>query len=416
MPFDRLAIPMSHNPARQKLWRAVGFFGIVLVAILLGYLIDRAIYYRSSPQRWPEGANVELRLIKTPRINRLVDQGFAGVQALPGAPWELSEALSWSDREFVIYADKDGVVGLVIDGDLPEDVLASLANWGWASMNVGRRTLIVPQNASEPGPTERHINLWLSLPIFDGTVMLKTADNDIQGLPFRFSSPTSLDFPVNMTEFIPKASLTLPSEATLIGSFALSPSFSEAFLPGSIPASFPGLQDLSEQAKAGSIDLLLGTDEAGMAFVLGMPNTRLSLEELGAIATEGISLQTLSTTALTTEGLSTSSEIRSLADISVNVSNNDGIDIATAGGPDQELFRLTQSSSQLIVSNREPIIGLTSATYSQSCLKGAQGFIRPNDLSLQVPGLNQTTNGGIFDQVVRADEIAFRKNWLRICW
>ena len=416
MITDRLAIPLNSNPARQKLWRAVGLLGLVLGAIVLGYMIDRAVHYRSLPQRWPAEASLEFRLIKTPRTTRLVEEGFAGVQALPGAPWDLSEALAWSKREFILYSDGENLLGLAVDGQIPAEAQASLENWGWTSIQVGRRTLVSRVNSAEPTAAERHINLWLTLPIFDGSVTVKNDSESTDSVPFRFSSPTSLDFPVNMGSFSPTTKLSLPIGTQLLGSFALSEDLSGAFLPSSVPATFPGLQLLSQQAKQAPIDLLLGNDELGSAFVLAMPTVGLTLEELGAIATEGASLQDLSTTALTTEGLSTSTEIRSSTKIAVNVSNENGLLVAIAENPAGQLFRLTQSDTQLIVSNRATNIGLELAEYSGSCLHKPIGFLAPEALNTHLPSINFSQGHHVISHLLHAEEIAYRKNWLRICW
>jgi|GEM_PF-2670688 len=416
MISDRLAIPLNSNPARQKLWRAVGFLGLALGAIVLGYVIDRMIHFRSLPQRWPAEANLELRLIKTPRTIRLVEEGFAGVQALPGTPWDISDALAWSKREFILYSDGESVIGMVIDGKMPEETLASLQTWGWSSVAVGRRTLVIREDSAEPAAARRHMNFWLTLPVFDGSVTIKDSTGHASGLPFRFSSATSLDFRVNMGSFTPATKLSLPIGTKLLGSFALPEDLSGAFLPSSVPATFPGLQLLSRQAKQAPIDVLLGNDTLGPAFVLAMPTAGLTLEELGAIATEGASLQDLSTTALTTEGLSTSTEIRSSANIDVNLNNENGLLVAIAQNPAGQTFRLTQSGTQLIVSNRSTNIGLELAEYSGSCLRKPAGFLAPSTLSTTMPSLNFSQGYHIINHLLQADEIAYRKNWLRICW
>lgn len=415
MPADRLAIPLQVNPARQKFWRAVGFMSLLLGAIALGYLIDRVIHYRTSPQRWPTEANLEIRLIKTPRITNNVRVAFTGVQALPGTPWDIPEALTWSKREFILYSNGQEIIGLRVDGDIPESVIGGLQQWGWQTIPVGQRTLIVRSNSQAPGPTERHLNTWLTLPIFDGNVTLKDG-KDIHGIPFRFSSPTSLDFPLNTRAFTPTNRLTLSADTQLTGSFALSPDLSEALLPKTVPATFPGLSNLGQKASIHGLDVLLGTDKLGAAFAFAMPNANFSLEELGEIATEGASLQNLSTVALTSEDLPTSTEIRGTDKIAVNVSNNNGLAVAIAKTSDGNVFRLTQSATTTIVSNRETFIGLESAKYTGSCLKKPQGYLSPKALSAQLPGLPSSAHHDLVGHLLELEEIAYRKNWLRICW
>lgn len=417
MPADRLAIPLHENPARQKFWRAVGFFGLLVGAVILGYFVDRAIHYRSSSQRWPHEANLEVRLIKTPRTTKLVNEGYSAVQALPGTPWSIAEALSWSRREFILYFDNETVVGMAIDGDLPEETHSALQLWGWETVAVGKRTLIIQTGDAEPNTGEKNTNIWLTIPIFDGGVTMKSPNNDkAQSVPFRLSSAYSLDFPVNTEAFISKSNLALPSDTVLTGSFTLPADFSDSLLPESVPASFPGLQTLGRQASLSGVDVLIGQDSIGTAFVMAMPLTGLSLEEMGEIVTEGVSLQNLSTFALTSGDLPTRLEIRGADEVTVDVSNNDGIAVAVAKTAEGDIFRLTQTRQQLILSNREPVIGLSSATYTGTCLKRPDGFLSPATLLSNLPLQPRTHGYSITDHVRNAREVAYQKNWLRVCW
>lgn len=416
MIADRLSIPLNENPARQKFWRAVRFLVLLVGTVILGYLIDRAIHYRSSPQRWPAEANLEIRLIKTPRTIRLVEDGFAHIQALPGAPWSFSEVLHWSKREFVVYANDEQVIGLVVDGDIPAESLASLPDWGWKTVRVGTHTLIIAAASLDPSSVERNYNLWLTLPLFNGSLTLKDVNLETQALPFRLSSATSLDFPVSTKAFIPKSKLILPSETELIGAFSLPAELSTALLPTGVSESFPGLKNLSAQASKQGLDIVLGQDTRGVAFVLSIPSTGLSLEELGEIVTEGAALQNLSTSVLTNNNLPASTEIRNLGDIVVDVGNNDGLAVATAKTVAGDVFRLTQSGNQLIASNREPTIGLTAAKYNGTCMQNPDGFLYPNHLFKTLPGLQNAPDNTLITYLSQAKEVSFRKHWLRICW
>ncbi len=407
---------MQTNPARQKFWRAVGLGTFLLTAVLLGYSIDRAIHYRSSAEHWPISASFRARVIKTPRISKQVTETFAGVQALPGTPWDLPTALSWSKRELLVFSDGEKVVGLSVDGQLPDEVYSSLVNWGWTSHVIGRKTIIVANNTQIAESFEHHRNIWLLLPIFDGDLVVKQGNQSTINLPYRFSAGRSLDFPVKTEAFTPSVALAMPSDTEFIGSFALPNTLFSLFLPTSVSASFPGLQTLTTGLGSESIDILLGQDEQGMAFAAAIKSPHLTLEQLGAIATEGVSLQNLSTTALTIDTLPNSLEIRGEGNIDVQLNNTDGIDLAIASTTNQSIFRLTQSSEQLILSNRETVIGPISAKYSGNCLRKPRGFLKPQALHEQLAGLNSTTARDVVTYIGESEEVAFSKNWLRICW
>ncbi len=416
MLSDRLAIPLNPQSRRQHWRRALKLIGGVALVATLGYLADRAIHLRASPQRWPTNANLEFRLIKTPQTVRFANTYLTGTQGLLGTPWDMAQLLDWSKRELVIYTDNQAVVGMVIDGDLPPDVWTSLSNWGWAPIALGQRTLLLPAGSNEPGQFERHINPWFKLPGFNGTFTIKDTSNQAYGVPFRLSSRGQLDVALNMSRFIPSTRLVLGSDVQLTGSFFLPPHLSTVFLPNVSSANFPGLQQLSHQAQTSGLTVLIGHDAIGTAMVLSMPSPDWSLETLGAIATEGASLQSLSTTVLTNDRLITGTEIRSATTAQVHVTNNEGLLTATANTSDKQLFRLTQSSAQLIVSNREAIIGLTPAINVDICLRNPNGFLHPQQLMLNLPDLQTGLGGDLFHFLYQADTLAFRKHRLRICW
>lgn len=416
MPFERLAIPLYTNPARQKFWRAVGLFGLITTAVILGYGLDRAVHYRSSTEHWPTDAVMSVRVIKTPRTIKLIENNLGETQLLPGGPWDITEALTWSKREFIVYTDADTVIGVKVDGKLSIETESALVTWGWKPIHFGSHTLIVKTDAAEPLPATHHVNLWLTLPIFDGSLTLAQADNHFQSIPYRFSSAHSLDFPVNMEKFIPTSRLALTESTNLLGSFKLSSAETAAFLPTNVSGSFPGLQLLEANALTNGFDLLLGVDDTGPAFTASTSPTKFSLEDLGAIATEGLSLQNLSTSVLTSDDFPTSLEIRSSAAITVDVNTADNLASAVAKNGSGQLFRLTQSQTQLILSNRPTVIGLNSAELSNTCLNHPAGFIKPHALSELVPNLSTTLGHGLAERLMTADQIAFRKNRLRICW
>lgn len=415
MPFDRLAIPLSTNPTRQKFWRVVGLLVMIVTCAGIGFGLDRMWHYRSSTARWPSEATLEFRVIKTPRTTNLVQDQFGSTQALPGAPWTITEAMTWSKREFNLYADANKVVGLRVDGQIPNAIQAALPSWGWQTTKTGQQTLIYKINANEPLPSARHTNSWLLIPYFDGAVTVLSANAEVKSLPFHLSH-SGLTLPVNMEQHIPTTNLALPEETSLLGSFALSAEESGTFFPQNISATFPGLESLSRTSLQDGVDLLLGVDDTGLAFLAAGKTTNLDLEQLGAIATEGLALQNLSTTALTSDDFAHVTEIRSSGDISVDVNTNNDLSTAVAKNATGEVFRLTQSPANLIISNRPTNIGVRQAKYNSTCLKRAAGFIKPIELLTQVPTLAGTLGSSPEAKLMHASEIAFRKHWLKICW
>lgn len=415
MHRDRLAIPLSTDPTRQKIWRVVGLLMTVLVCFSVSFLIDRLWHYRSTAARWPAEATLEFRVIKTPRTVRLVEEQFGDSQALPGAPWAIIEALTWSKREFSIYADAGSIVGLRVDGEVPASVQSAFTNWGWQMLTYGNQTLIYRLGAADPLPSAHHTNFWLTVPYFDGTFTALSTNSQAKTLPFHMSQD-GLMLPVNMEHYIPTANLALPEDTQLLGFFALSSDEIGAFLPQNISATFPGLQLLNQASLHSGINLLLGIDKTGLAFLAAGQATNFDLEQLGAIATEGAALQSLSTTALTYEEFSNITEIRSANDIGVDVNANDDLSSAIAKNTNGEIFRLTQSDTALILSNRPTFIGVQKANYSSPCLKHAAGFIKPAAILGQVPTLSSAIQSTSEAELMNATEIAFRKHWLKICW
>ncbi|HRH31738.1 MAG TPA: hypothetical protein PLK06_00225 [bacterium] len=416
MSRERLAIPLSTNPTRQKFWRVVGLLILATVCLTLGLLIDRMWHYRSTAAQWPANATAELRIIKTPRTSTLVENQFGNAtQVLPGSPWTITEAMAWSAREFNLYVNTNEIVGVRVDGDIPSDVQSALKNWGWKTLVYRQQTLIYRDDAADPLPAARHVNPWLTIPYFNGTYTTISAGGKATSLPIHIS-PTGVTLPVNMERFIPTATLTLPEDTEIVGSFSIPKEESRAFFPQNISAAFPGLQLLNETSLQSGFDLLLGIDNAGLAFLAAGKATNFNLEQLGAIATEGVALQNLSTTALTSDDFTNVTEIRSTGDASVDVNADNSLSSAVAKNSSGDVFRLTQSPTGLIISNRPTNIGKKQMGYNSTCLKHASGFIKPLNLLTQIPTLEGTLGNSPSAKIMHANEIAFRKHWLKICW
>lgn len=417
MSEPRLAIPLYESVAQKRLGRIFGIVVITSLAILCGYMIDRGFRYRGANTGWPETATTEIRFIKTPRLERTLKNVFNNSQALPGSPWSLPETLDWSKREYVLYTDATSVIALKIDGQVPTESLDALKNWGWSYDKINKHQTLIYTDKLELRLKypKRSRPFWYLWPAYEGTVSLDNSGFAVSA-PWRFTAAHHLDLIMNTSRFISNNTLELPTNTQLLGAIAVPEDWQAVLLPTSVPGTFPGFQKLKTAMEGKQLDFLTGSDQQGLAFVMAMPSPNFSLEDLGAIATEGASIQDLSTTELPINETDSSLEIRSRNQISVNVSNTDGLLVATAKTTDGQIFRLTQSNDQLILSNREPFIGLESAKFSDACLSKPQGFLRARSLLEQTTALTSGPGLDIFTHLQQAQELAYTKHRLRVCW
>lgn len=416
MPIDRLAIPMQTNQARQNFWRALGLCLLLGLLIATGFMLERAMHFRSVPERWPADATSEIRVIKSVRAQKFVTTSLAGVQALPNSPWQFSEAWDWSDRQLIIYTNANEVVGLTVDGQIPTDTLQSLADWGWQVNATGQRSLITRQNSAEPLPAKRRLSPWLTWPGFDGAITVKNPAGEFQQTVFSYASAENLDIYLPMSDFLPTHSLSLSENSQPLGYFTLPNSLLSKTQPFELAANFPGLNLLSHKASLASITLLLGLDEEQLTFTAATNSLGLSLEELGAIANEALSLQNLSTTELTINDLPTSLELRNLGEINISINTDNDIQNVVATDQADNLFRITQTTEQTILSNRPHVIAPIQNKLSNSCLPQARGFIRPSTLQTLLSDFERSEGLDLISHLSHSQEVAFRKNKLRICW
>ncbi|MFZ2681722.1 MAG: hypothetical protein WAZ14_01340 [Patescibacteria group bacterium] len=417
MPIDRLAIPLSVNPARQQLWRAIGLSSSLILSVLTGLILDRAWHFRTSASIWPTTATSEIRLITTDRITSIVEQTFAGVPAIAATPWDLAEAITWSKREFLLYSDGNRIIGFTVDGEVPTNVSANLKLWNLKTTSFANKTLITSAETPVLDQNERHLDPWLLFPRFDGSVAIKSSNDErIRRLPFRFSKHNDLIFPLNSTPFIAPRAPALAASTELLGAFRVPARVFSNNSLAVIPSNFPGLQILKHITANQDLDVMIGQDSLGPAFVLALTSPNLSLEELGALATEAANLQSLSTSGLTIEGLPDSLEIRANPNVITELNTSDGITTATATAPTGEMFRLTQANNQLIFSNRPSIIDAATTEYPASCLKHPQGFIAPQALKQLLLAPINLNNHDLVTHLQLASQVAYRKNTLKICW
>ncbi len=414
---DHLAIPMRQDPARQRFWRAVGFVALVLLAIALGYLINRYFFIKTQAKTWPDGAVAQIRVLKTTRTIKHLDSSFASYQILPGTPWTVADAMSWTKKQLIIYTDGQNIVGIATDRALPTEVVDSLQNWGLQSTANGRHgQLISVLNSEIQSITEHSGSFWLFTPIFDGSIALKVGD-EISKLPWRWSSDSSISVATNLTELAPKSELKLAPNTDLWAVIGLSAESAQAWLPQNLPLVFPGLRLLSEHLRTQGFDLALGEDGQGPVILLSTSNPGFSLEDLGQIAQESLYLQDLSTLELTLDDLGESFEIRSEIVADLDVTQSDNQLAATAKGPDGQVFRLNQANNALIISNRPPVIGLEEAQAPDECQNNPTGFVRPHALTQGSTFLgvsNLQTGWPSF--LSKVQTISWKKTWLKVCW
>jgi hypothetical protein len=408
MPPERLAIPLSHNPARQKLWRAVGFLLVLGAGLGIGAIIDQVAHFPVTRGWWPEAASTAMTVTKSPATLEHVETQLGSIQTLPGLPWSLTETLQRSQQGMTVYFDANSAVGLKLKGELEEQELAVLRAWDIVITKHGNHTLILPAGAAEPTHHKNSFHFWAFLPGVDGALAFKNANNQLQTAPFWVTGDQNLKIFVNMEAFAPRDTPPLGPDTDVIAFLSLDPAMSEQALANSIPGAFPGLRQLVDLGQRHGFELTLGQDTAGLAYFLSTQDENLSLEALGAIAEESLSLQHLSTTGST-------NEIRSTQEITIDFHNVDGVHSATARDETGNIVRLNASANQLIISNRPAKIGLESANKSTSCLQNPVGFIKPSAIYASLP-LGVLSEASLDSRIKIAQEIAFTKNWLKICW
>ena len=361
----------------------------------------------------------QVRLLKTAKtIDSLHQEPFSHLQAWPGAPWSLAQALDWSHKGLVVYWDGNEVIGLALDTSLPPGQEDLLTTWGWQVTQLDKNTVLLTKTETTlPAETERYGSLWLLVPFFDGEIILKGQNGEINRLPWRFNSDKNLKIAASLSSYTPKTELKLAPDTQILALLSFPGATPVPWLPQNLPATFPGLGRLADHLSEHGGSLALGKDSQGPVLLLSTANPGLSLEELGETAQESLYLQSLSTLELTLDELGTATEIRSELEINLDFTQSDTLQAVTASVSDGQIFRLNQANNALIISNRAPMVGSESASLPNDCVKNPHGFIQPSALIDTLPGTSElAANGSLSNFLTEIETIAWRKNWLTLCF
>ena len=407
MTEARLTIPLSTpSPARQRFWRAVWLVMLVIFGIYLGLLLYRLITFHNRTLAWPKTATTALRLLKTPENLQDIANAAPGLMLDTQLPLVIEHELLHAKTEIVIFFDANGrAVGLATDRKLSNQDLQAFALLGITSKGDYRiKTLSNTQEIAY----HRTFAPWLLLPIYDGSIS-QLASESIKSCPITLNDD-SLIARISLPNTKTSTGLFLNDQATILANLAVSPEIAQGVMPN-IPAVYPGIKDLVS-AMTNGFSMIIGTDDAGLAYSFSLESSTINAESLGKITKELVQLQDLSRQDWTNDQ-ENQNQLRG-PEVKVDIAHDLNLNRVIATGP-SSLVRATQADNILVISNRTSSISEKN-TLESSCLSSAVGFLAPQQLRKLAPEPHLYQAQDISTFLQQSELVSWSKSKIKFCW
>ncbi len=385
-----LNIPILPNPTRQKIWRVVLGFGLVVITGSLCVGVRR-IVNGFDPIIAPQDVT-SIHLVRSLKTIEHLRGLVGGMDVIPGVPVSLNQFLNQSHRTVDVWFAKDGKVTVILDGTT-DDLTVKQSFWHgvWSALLLGsdgvlsQGTVSLPFIVDEHSMTLRGAGL-LTAPKMDETISDATV----------FSASVSGD---DIASLIPKA----------------------------FTQNTPGFSSFFSLAALNGISAHIDRTDDASSYTLTVPLTNAPAiftteEGLTSLARELVEVPTI-------DG------VFGYLDDGGSVTTLRSREVATVAVRDDAPYRfITATSSRGNVSIiQTPItLSLTNRTQDSSslsgrsaeCLAGSVAFVRPVDLfTRRVAGdvstiLNESSYhpSSLSDLLWRATEIGSSTSATKICF
>ncbi len=411
--MQKLNIQLDRNATRRYTARVVWILPITLLLATIAFILFSTWISRDTVSKQaPDGTIYTLRIEKTARTTKILNEKKGNVSLTPVLPWTIADLIKVSNREFALHFDEKGIVGFTLDGQIDKNTL-SLAESVGSTVKSTTKTTTFSIN-SQKNSNERTIYRPFSLFPWNNGQMI-TQDTS---LPININEKALSIRKMGITSQI-ESQIALSSNSEVFAAFEIAPeTISEPFEL----YNFTGLhfqERLYNEVIQNGALIILATDELGTSYSVSIPSTEFSIDELAAIGRDMMARRTLTTTALTSatgenfeeivvndEHLE--SDIRAEEDFSyILIENNNG-----------DVLRITRTDNSLVLSNRDISAEISEFSPKSDCLVRANNFENIKRLQEEFIDSNDITapfEQGLFSTFT-INELAISKRKTRLCW
>lgn len=412
MNSERLNIPLHENPTLQKTWRVVWFLTPILFTSFFGFLLYRAYIVRDTLSAIaPDNTSATIRILKTPRSVREISAHLGDESIMQDSPWTVGDLFSQTKREMAIYMDGSEVIGVGIDRLAGEKITEDAAAAGIEVHSFGKKTLLL-KDTNIPVKKKSHFSLGMLFPWYQGEVLIQNGGK-ITSAPFRFGKRA-----VTVQHLGRGSSLqtvNVPEGTVSYTLLHIEPNTLAANANIDVPLVFPGIRAVLTEAKKKGLTIFFGRDEKGIVWSLSIPEGKLTTGDIENFAQEAFYTPHINASVFE-DGAFRFDELKTSETIVPTTTKEGDITITFAKDSAGNVIRATQTAHSLIVSNRDVVISSTSNIPLSSCHKKAQEFMRPGDLLSLLPASELISERSFFSFMTKANEIAFTKHAMKVCW
>jgi hypothetical protein len=373
----------STPAARQKPWRALGLVGLLIIAVVIGYTLERSWHFRGT-KLWLNTAQARLSIIKTTRNSAEIEKRFHDVQLFNNTPWTITDVLGWSKREAAFYINNGEVIGVSLDQPLSESQVGELAAWDIQVYPTKNYTLLTTTEDFEIENRHSPLIYWGLLPYFNGTVAVANPNKATKThlLPWRWTADGDLELWWPNTNSSADLPTPITANSTKQAQLYVEPEQANAWLPSELPLNFPSLNKFNENLKIQGFQLILGSDDLGPTFSITSTSDSFDSESSSELAKEVLSLINLSKQAL--PNTQSGEEIRFNSQLNAEVNHIDNRSVVTVTDNHKNVIQIQEDADFFSIANRSIESFGVSNEAKNECLNKSPNFIHPNILTNQL--------------------------------
>lgn len=365
---------------------------LTLVTFRIFSTIDRTSAFK------PEDTQLSIRVLKRPESIKLMNEHIGNSQILPGAPWTISNIVDWSNNEFILHIESNGLMSVTLDNTITNEQKLVIENYGYKTIEYGNKTLISKTNKYKTGPVR--IPLKLVNPVYNGELIFE--DSSIKPQLINIKSK-GITIKTESSEKKRAPWVSFPSNSEIIAQIWLEPGEISNYSFDSVLNSNELLNLIEENPAY----LTLAREDQSLYYSIQINNSELELEHLAEIAKEVINRKNLSTTAWTLEDETVVQEIISdPKSIQSNFSSTENTSLITITNTNGDILRISKTSENIIISNFEPSLENNNQSKFSNCTNGNE-FIHPSILNQSLKQNEIILNFGT---------IVFNTSKTTFCW
>jgi hypothetical protein len=409
-----LNIPLGEPTTRRTSWRVVWIIFFCLCAILFSWSVFRIITtHDKTSHLYPTQRTSTIRIIKTPRTVKLLQENIGNKPIIAGTTWTLTDILQKSRFEFAIHLKDDQIIAITLDDTLTPKDISTLESNG---ILVQEKELITIIGKGEFADKKiSRVSISRLLPWHDGEF-------------YNVETQETRSIAVKKTGIFIKSghgAKNYPENATIGENTELIAHVPLPLITPDIPlisaniATATLLNDVFLKSEYSSATLALTRDDKGLVSKINLISNSISIENLAHLAEQLISQFKLSTLELTIEDGSTVQELRSNSRLVESSVNTEGeLTFIESKGPLGNQISIQKNNDAISIINRDFSALDSQISTSSSCLSNAQIILKTPQLidliTNQPAELEQ--HQGRSSILLIFNEVAVNKYKTALCW